>query len=134
MVVATSEPARFAVAGSQVGWASAGPGRVLETILAHRVANPLIVIDEVEKAGSVGSKSGTAHDLAQALPPLLGRSTAAAWSCPYFQVRFDMSLVGWVLTANTTEGLSAPLLSRCPPLHLSGPSRQHLQDSAVWQA
>ncbi|WP_299651221.1 AAA family ATPase [uncultured Jannaschia sp.] len=134
IVDATSEPAGFAIVGSQVGWASAGPGRVLEMILAHRVANPLIVIDEIEKAGSVGSKSGTAHDLAQALLPLLDRSTAAAWSCPYFRVRFDMCWIGWVLTANTTEGLSAPLLSRCPALHLSGPTRQHLQDFAVRQA
>ena len=134
IVDATSEPAGFAIVGSQVGWASAGPGRVLETILAHRVANPLIVVDEIEKAGSVRSKSGTAHDLAQALLPLIERSTAASWSCPFFRVRFDMSWVGWVLTANTTAGLSAPLLSRCPPLHLSGPSRQHLQDPAVWQA
>ncbi|WP_299821509.1 AAA family ATPase [uncultured Jannaschia sp.] len=134
IVDATSEPAGFAIVGSQVGWASAGPGRVLETILAHRVANPLIVVDEIEKAGSVRSKSGTAHDLAQALLPLLDRSTAAAWSCPYFRVGFDMSWVGWVLTANTTEGLSAPFLSRCPPLHLSGPTRQHLQDFAVRQA
>ena len=131
IIDAASEPAGFGIAGSQLGWSSAGPGRVIETILAQRVANPLIVVDEIEKAGRVQSKSGTTHDLAQALLPLLERSTAAKWSCPYFRVGFDLSWLGWVLTANTTAGLSAPLLNRCPPTHLAGPTRSQLRDFAV---
>ncbi len=134
IVDATSEPAGFAIVGSQIGWASAGPGRVLETILAHRVGNPPIVVDEIEKAGRVESKSGTMHDLAQALLPLVERSTAARWSCPYFLASFDMSWHGWIMTANTTAGLSAPLLSRCPPLCLAGPTRPQLHDFAIRQA
>ena len=98
----------------------------METILATRAANPLVVIDDVEKAGDATSDSGISHGMANGLLPLLERSTAAVWSCLYFRVRFDMSWVGWVLTANTTDGLPGPLLSQVPPLHLPDLSREQL--------
>nr|WP_254679252.1 AAA family ATPase [Celeribacter baekdonensis] len=51
IIEATGEPAPFAVTGSQRGWGSASPGKVLEGIMASQIANPVIVIDEIEKAG-----------------------------------------------------------------------------------
>ena len=32
--------------------------------------------------------------------PLLEPMTAKRWTCPYYQVKFDMSWVAWVLTSN----------------------------------
>jgi hypothetical protein len=46
-------------------------------------------------------------------------STASRWECPYYRVPFDMSHIGWVMTANRLDGLPDPFLSRCPPLNLS---------------
>ena len=57
VVEVTSEDASFGVVGSQRGWGSAYPGRVLETILQAGVANPFLVEDEVEKAGKATSNS-----------------------------------------------------------------------------
>lgn len=59
-----------------------------------------------------------AFGLAEALLPLLEPLTAARWSCPYYQVRFDMSWIIWVLTSNDCRLLPEPLLSRCPPIRL----------------
>lgn len=118
VIDAAGEPASWAVVGLQKGWGSNGPGRVMETILARLVANPLVVIDEVEKAGDVRTTKDASYSLTHALPPLLERSTAASWSCPYFRVRFDLPWIGWVLTVNDTGRLTAPLLSRVPPLRL----------------
>ncbi|MGY6409439.1 MAG: AAA family ATPase [Alkalilacustris sp.] len=112
-VEATSESAGFGLTGLQAGWGSARTGRVLELILQHRIANPLVFVDEVEKAGSATSSSGRSFDLASALLPLLDRETARAWTCPYFRVGFDMSWISWVLAANSLRDLPAPLLSRC---------------------
>ena len=123
---ATSEPASFSITGSQRGWASAGPGKPLEAIMASGIANPVIVVDEVEKAGDVVSTKGQRFALAAGLLPLLERSTARHWSCPYFRVSYDMSWITWVMTANSLEGLSQPFLSRCPPLELSGLTLDHL--------
>ncbi|MAN59539.1 MAG: hypothetical protein CMC08_06855 [Flavobacteriaceae bacterium] len=46
VVEATSENASFGVVGSQRGWGSAHPGRLLETILQARVANPVLVVEK----------------------------------------------------------------------------------------
>lgn len=130
VVDATGEPASFALIGSQRGWGSAGPGRVVETILREGRGNPIVIVDEVEKAGDVRSSKGQRFSLSEALLPLLESSTAATWQCPYFRVPFDLSWVGWVLTANSLRGLPEPLLSRCPPLELHEVSKQHLIDFA----
>jgi hypothetical protein len=126
IIEATGEPAPFAVTGSQRGWGSASPGKVLDGIMASQIANPVIVIDEIEKAGGVQSTGGQRYSLDEGLLPLLERSTARHWSCPYFRIAFDMSWVTWVLTANTLRGLSEPFLSRCPLTELTALTQEHL--------
>ncbi|KIN75018.1 Lon protease [Sulfitobacter noctilucae] len=126
VVEATGEPGSFALVGTQRGWGSAGPGKVIETILREKCANPIMVVDEVEKAGEVSSRKGLRFSLTDALLPLLESMTAKTWQCPYYRVQFDLSWVGWVLTANSLHGLPEPLLSRCPPLNLPPVSKQHL--------
>ncbi|MFH5774398.1 AAA family ATPase [Paracoccus sp. NGMCC 1.201697] len=118
VIEATGENASFGVVGSQRGWGSAHPGRLIATILDSRIANPVMVVNEVEKAGPVVSNKGIAFGLPEGLLPLLEPMTARRWSCPYYQVRFDMSWVTWVLTSNNYRLLPGPLLSRCPPLRL----------------
>lgn len=134
VIEATSEPASFSVTGSQRGWGSAGPGKPLEGIISSGVANPIIVIDEIEKGGTVHSQRGQRFDLTEGLLPLLEKATAASWSCPYFRVPFDMSWIGWVMTANSLRGLPEPLLSRCPPLQLSYLTVEQLMDFAAREA
>lgn len=118
VVEATGENAGFGVVGSQRGWSGACPGRLIETVLRTRIANPVMVVDEVEKAGMVTSAKGHAFGLAEALLPVLEPLTARRWSCPCYQVRFDMGWVIWVLTSNDCSRLPGPLLSRCPPIPL----------------
>jgi hypothetical protein len=121
VIEATTECASFGIVGSQRSWGSAASGRVLDTILETKVVNPIIVIDEVEKAGTATSTRGVSFSLTASLLPLLEPLSAKGWSCPYFQIQFDMSWIGWVLTANDHRHLPQPLLSRCPPTKL-----QHL--------
>ncbi|ETX12804.1 peptidase [Roseivivax halodurans JCM 10272] len=125
-IEATSEPASFSIVGSQRGWSTGEPGKVVTTILRERSANPIVVVDEVEKAGDVTSNRGIRFSITDALLPLLEVSTAATWQCPYYRIQFDMSWIGWVLTANSSDCLPEPLLSRCPPLTLSNLSREHI--------
>lgn len=131
IVEATGETASFGIVGNQRGWSNAAPGRPLEAILLTRIGNPVVIVDEVEKAGSALSSSGRAFDLAASLLPLLEPATARTWTCPYFRVRFDMSWVGWILTANTCRTLPDPLLSRCPAIHLRALSPDDLAGFAL---
>lgn len=104
IVEATGEPASFALIGSQRGWSTAGPGKIMETVLGEKRADPIIIVDEVEKAGEVNSDKGQRYNLTDALLPLLERMTAKTWQCPYYRVNFDLSWVGWILTANSLRG------------------------------
>lgn len=99
--------------------------------MASGIANPVIVIDEIEKAGVVNSSRGQSFDLAEGLLPLFERLTATSWPCPYFRVNFDMSWIIWVMTANSLRGLPEPLLSRCPALEIPGLTTEQLNDFAT---
>lgn len=134
VVEATNENASFGVTGSQKSWGNSAPGRLINLILSERVANPIVVIDELEKAGDVRSNKGQSYSLTEALLPLLEPLSAARWSCPYFEVPFDMGWVGWVMTTNNFRLLPAPLISRCPPIRLEAPTLLHLKDFACRQA
>jgi len=115
---ASVENASFGLVGSQRRWANANPGRLLNTILTTRVGNPVIVVDEVEKSGRASSTRGQTFSLTDAMLPLLEPISSARWSCPYFEVQFDMSHVIWVLTSNDFRRLPEPMISRCPPILL----------------
>ena len=126
IIEATGEPASFSLVGSQHGWGSAAPGKLMQVILRDKSASPIVIVDEVEKAGNVQSNAGTRYALTEALLPLLEPLTAKSWGCPYFRIECDMSWVGWIMTANSLRGMPEPLLSRCPPLFLPPLSHGHL--------
>lgn len=124
----------FSVAGTERGWSSAQPGRPLETVLQHRVGNPLVVVDEICKAQSGTSDSGAHHAFSDSLLSFLEPATAAAWECPYFRTKFDMSHISWVLTANDISRVPEPLVNRCTVIELQALSSFQLKGFARHQA
>lgn len=124
----------FAVAGTERGWSSEQPGRPLETILQHLVGNPLIVVDEICKSQSTTSQKGANHSFSDSLLNLLEPATSVAWECPYFRIRIDMSHISWVLTANDTQKVPEPLLSRCTVISLPELTSAQLKGFAHRQA
>lgn len=57
---------------------------------------------------------------------MLEPGTAAVFDCPYYRVRFNMSHLNWILTANTLETVPPPLLDRCHIFHVPRPAPEHL--------
>lgn len=104
--------AGFRISGTEKGWGTASPGIPVETILKSRVANPLMIVDEVDKAGEMTRMSGSTTSIHTSLLHVLEPSTAAAFECPHLRVSFDLSFVNWVLTANETKTIPQPLLDR----------------------
>lgn len=99
--------AGFVITGSSASWRGAKCGKVAERLVRGQYANPVVVLDEVEKA----SGSSQSDPLA-ALYQLLEPETARAFRDEFIDVEIDASQIFWVLTANTTEGIPAPLLNR----------------------
>ncbi|MGJ8596041.1 AAA family ATPase [Sulfitobacter sp.] len=130
-VDATKGGAGMSLVGVERGWATAQAGRPLDLMLSKRLANPLIIVDEVCKARSVTSIKGTSYAFADALLSLLEPATAKAWDCPYFRVRFDMSHISWVLTSNSAENVPETVRSRCQMIEIPDLKTEQLQEFAV---
>jgi ATP-dependent Lon protease len=99
--------AGFVITGSSSTWKGAKCGKVAERLVRGQYANPIVLLDEVEKA--TGS---TQSDPMAALYQLLEPETSRAFHDEFIDVDLDASQVFWVLTANSLEGIPSALLSR----------------------
>lgn len=127
----TTENASFGLVGRQRGGATTAVGRLVNLILTERVANPVVVVDEVEKAGTARSDKGRSFDLAAALSPLPEALSAKNWTSPYFERPFDMGRIIWVLTAKDYRLRPARLLGRCPPIRLRPSTLAQAREGSV---
>jgi len=124
----------FALVGTERGWSTAQPGRPLETILSRRIGNPLVIVDEICKAKVGTSASGAHHSFADSLLSMVEPATARSWECVFFRLRFDVSHISWVMTANTIDQVPEPLRTRCRVIHVPKVSQAQLIQFAERQA
>ena len=118
MIDASKGLASFSLVGTEKGGATQQPGRPIETMIEARMANPVVIVDEVCKASSPRTTRGTSAAFLPVLLGLLEPESSRVWDCPFFRVTIDMSHLSWVMTANTLGTLPEPLVSRCRVLHI----------------
>jgi len=111
--------AGFVITGSSSTWKGARCGKVAERLVRGKFANPVIVLDEVEKA--TGS---TQSDPMAALYQLLEPETSRNFHDEYIDIDIDASQVFWVLTANSVEGIPSALLSRMAVYDVPAPTAE----------
>ncbi|WP_347138979.1 AAA family ATPase [Paracoccus sp. SSK6] len=112
----------FSLTGMERGWSSAHAGLVVRTILQRRVANPIIIVDEIDSASDrAETSSGRALPGAHsALLSMLEPETARSWRCPFYGLEFDLTNVNWAMTSNSLQGIPDALLSRVHVIRLDG--------------
>lgn len=115
-----SEPA-FCLTGSHSTWARAAPGMLMKQMSLHDSAAPLFLVDEMDK------QTGEQYPIEYALLDLLEPENARHFKDEFFQIELDVSHAVWILTANTVEGVSAPLLSRMRVFNIPTPSVEQRQ-------
>lgn len=103
------------------GWSSNRPSRIVEFIKQSRIANPLFILDEVDKAHGSGN-GGNPQD---ALLDLLEAGNAKRYSDIYLMTECDVSHALYILTANSLEKLSEPLKSRLRIVFFPAPGPEH---------
>jgi len=91
----SSLTAGWVLSGASSQWKGARPGKVFETLVDGAYANPLIVVDEIDKAGGEH-----AYDPLGSLYSLLEHDTAHSFTDEFAEVAIDASQVIWVATAN----------------------------------
>jgi MoxR-like ATPase len=125
---AAASNASFTVVGSDPTWSKAQAGIPLQEIAKTGIANPVMIVDEIEKAGIMTASGGSRVSLPEALLGLLEPSSSTSWECPYTRRNYNMGQISWVLTANEREGIPAPLLDRCRVFHIGYPGKKDLAD------
>lgn len=121
LIPLAGENSSMVLKGNSRGWSTARPSAALEMIKEKATANPIIVLDELDKAGGSNQNGKVADVLVQ----LLETQTASQYYDSYLQSEADLSAVSWIATANEYRHLPAPLLSRFELVRVDMPRREH---------
>ncbi|MBI2380127.1 MAG: endopeptidase La [Gammaproteobacteria bacterium] len=103
------------IKGHRRTYIGAMPGKLVQALKECGVSNPVIMLDEVDKIGA--SYQG---DPASALLEVLDPEQNSHFLDHYLDIRYDLSKVLFVCTANQLDTIPRPLLDRMEILRLSG--------------
>jgi SpoVK/Ycf46/Vps4 family AAA+-type ATPase len=95
--------------GTARGWSATTPAWPIAEMARLATPNPVFFLDEIEKAGGQRDTNGRAHDT---LLAMIEPESAANWFDECLRTAADLRHAIWIMAANETRGISAPLLSR----------------------
>lgn len=118
----SSAQAAASLGGSETYWSNSKPGLVWESLIQGSFANPVFLLDEVEKtATNWGDPLGALYQLAEPHTAARFRDKSVPW------LPIDTSRVNWVLTANHPEQLHEALRSRFVEIPVGAPGEASLR-------
>jgi len=105
--------------GSDRRWANSQVGAIFDLICLGKYANPVVILDEMDKAES-------RHDLDPLSPlhTLLEPSTASSVRDISADIEFDASLMIWIATSNAAHRILPSLRSRFIDFHIQRPTAE----------
>jgi ATP-dependent Lon protease len=103
----SSLTAGWVLSGASSQWKNARTGKVFDTLVHGDYANPVLVIDELDKASAESH-----YDPLGALYALLEHETARTFTDEFAEVPLDCSDIVWIATANEASRIPEPILNR----------------------
>lgn len=109
--------ASFALGGGNIQWSEGETGFIANTLAKSEVANPVILIDEIDKSG--GSNRYAPLNIFYSL---LESHSAKRFKDEALEFELDASKIIWMATANYTDYVPDPILSRMRRFKIEQPS------------
>ena len=136
----SSLTAGWVLSGASSQWKNAKTGKVFDTLVNGDYANPVLVLDEIDKASG-----DTQYDPLGALYGLLEHDTARGFVDEFAEIPLDCSDIVWIATANDAARIPDPILNRMNVYQIEPPDRdgarriaqalyREIRDAHAWGA
>jgi ATP-dependent Lon protease len=134
----SSLTAGWVLSGASSQWKNSRTGKVFDTLVHGDYANPVLVIDEIDKASAESH-----YDPLGSLYSLLEHETARAFTDEFAEVPLDCSDIVWIATANEASRIPEPILNRMNVYEIEPPDAdgarriaqtiyREIRDSHTW--
>jgi len=113
-----------ALLGSDLSWGNTRYGLVFELLALGDHANPVVILDELDKAGRTYSSSGSLTSPTSVLHSLLEPVSALRARDISVDIELDASLITWIATANYPWLVAPTLRSRMKEFLINMPTAE----------
>ena len=120
----------FVISGMDSSWKNSKPGVVFDALIQGKTANPLICLNEIDKARTTGSNSSPLSSLYWLLEP----TSSNRFQDEFIPLELRADNIFWMMTAN--DGfIPEPLLSRMEVFDIRHPSKEECREisKSVWK-